>query len=235
MQNVGIPSDPFKYKSLSKWHPQRVAFTIAARFQERSARDNFSNYTLPLISFEEPVTPPVFDSSDTSVTPVQMSQLLTALQQTESLGGPLVEIGSYRGITTTQLAAKTKRQVIAVDPYIGYGAGETDYAIFQKRVAAFANIEHWRMTSGQGMRKIRENGAKLSFVFVDAVHDYVNTLFDGRTYGELLAPQGSIAFHDTDDPAFPGTRRAVWEFSQMGGFEIICHVQGLCVFQKRGR
>ena len=114
--------------------------------------------------------------------------------------------------------ARTRRRIVAVDPYIGYGGADEDLAIFRRRTTPIANIEHWKMTSGEGARKM--TGTSPSLAFVDAVHDYVNTLFDGCVWGEQLAVQGCLAFHDTDDPAFPGTRRAVWELSQAGGFEV---------------
>ena len=232
MQNPSTrrPPDPFAYKSLSKWHPKRVAFTLRARWKEWSAANNFRSYTFPAITLQAHESLAPFDSLDTAVTPEQMRCLLAALHQTEHLPEPMVEIGSYRGVTTAQLATRTRRRIIAIDPYIGYGGGEKDLAIFQKRTAPFANIEHWKMTSGEGARKMKGN--LLSLVFVDAVHDYVNTFFDGWTWGELLRPQGCVAFHDTNDTAFPGTRRAVWELSQAGGFKIMAHIPGLIILQK---
>jgi hypothetical protein len=225
------PSDPFTYKSLPKWYPRRLTFTLRARLNEWKARRHFARYVLPSLDFgAKSHRVNVRGWEETAVTVPQMECLLAALALTENISGIVVEVGCYRGVTTACLAANTRRQVIAIDPYIGYGGVEEDLAVFRQRTRLCSNVGHWRLTSGEGGRKMR--GRTVSFVFVDAVHDFANTSFDAWLWGSLLVPQGCIAFHDTDDFAFAGTRRAVWEMSRAASYQLKAHVEGLTIFTK---
>ncbi|MBO3459256.1 class I SAM-dependent methyltransferase [Aetokthonos hydrillicola Thurmond2011] len=219
--------DPFIIKKYPKWHPKRFAFTLQARFIENQAKWNFHKYALPEKIL--PSLPPVpnTDYSNTAVTPVQMQYLLAALSATENLiDTVVVELGSYRGVTTQTLARATSRKVIAVDPYIGYGGCEGDYKHFQKNTANLPNIIHERRTSGETARTWKHK--PVSLVFIDAVHDYVNTAFDLQIWSPLLAKGGIIACHDTDEKCFPGTRKAVFEFSHL--VDKFAHPYNLTLF-----
>jgi predicted O-methyltransferase YrrM len=118
--------------------------------------------------------------------------------------------------------------VYAVDPFMGYGGSEEDYAIFQKRCDDVPNIVHIRKPSGEGAREL--TGKPISFVFIDAVHDYANVLFDGSVWFDILRPGGLIAFHDVDEVVFAGTRRAVREIARRA--ELESHVSGLIILRK---
>jgi len=101
---------------------------------------------------------------------------MSGLNNTKNLGGPVVEIGSYRGATTKCMALATSRDIICADPFIGYGGVDNDLRTFQQQVGDLTNVKHLRMTSGSARRNFLQNST--SFVFIDAVHDYVDTTFD---------------------------------------------------------
>ncbi len=172
---------------------------------------------------------PDADYSNTAVTPVQMQHLLYALSATENLKDTVVvEVGCYRGVTTKFLANSTSRKVIAVDPYIGYGGSDEDYRHFQNNIAGLPNVIHERVTSGEAVRTWQHG--PVSLVFIDAVHDYVNTAFDIQAWSLLTVNGGILAMHDTDCAAFAGTRKAVFELSEC--LTLFAHPDGLTELSK---
>jgi len=205
-----MKTDPFAVKKYPKWHPLRLAFTAKARLIEQKARWNFQKYALPEKVIPNLPPAPDADYSNTAVTPVQMQHLLYALSATEHLRDTVVvEVGSYRGVTTQVLASATSHKVIAVDPYIGYGGSDEDYRHFQSNIAGLPNVIHERVTSGEAVRTWKHE--PISLVFIDAVHDYVNTAFDIEAWSSLMVKDGILAMHDTDQYCFAGTRKAVFE------------------------
>jgi predicted O-methyltransferase YrrM len=160
------------------------------------------------------------------VTENQMAHLLAAVKDTEE--GAIAEIGSYRGETTRCLAQATNRAVFAVDPYIGYGGAEEEYGRFKLRIAGLRNVTHLKMTSGEAARAW--NRGPISLVFIDAVHDYVNARYDISVWSDLVVTGGIIALHDTDDPRFPGSRRAAFEAAKR--FHIWAHPPGMVLLRK---
>lgn len=223
------PLDPFSVKKYSKVHPLRLAYTAYARSKEFVARAMFQRYALPDRPLEG-VTSETSPGEDTAVTAYQAAHLLACLRETEHLiGTAIVEVGAYRGVITEMLARNTKRKVYAVDPYIGYGGTSPDREAMVNRTRGLQNVVPVRATSGEAVREWNAEG--LSLVFIDAVHDYVNTRFDSRSWGRLLVPGGLLAFHDVDNKAFAGTRKAAFECLQEG-FTLHTHVYDLAVFRK---
>lgn len=227
------PADPFSFKRHSKLNPGRLWFTIKARLAEKLALRNFEKYHIPLRSqaVEMPDVP-AYVTEDTAVTPPQMQVLVQAVKETEHLDASRVEIGVYRGVTAAILAAQTKRDYAAVDPYIGYGGAESDFEKMRQRTGFLPHLRHLRMTSGGAASASHVERASL--VFIDAVHDYVNASFDGHVWGRKLVRGGLLAFHDTDSPGFPGVQRAVWELLHQSPAEyaLHAHVDGLVVLQR---
>jgi predicted O-methyltransferase YrrM len=205
-----MKTDPFAIKKYPKWHLTRLAFTARARLIEQEARWNFQKYALPEKIVPNLPPAPDADYSNTAVTPVQMQHLLYALSATEHLTDTVVvEVGSYRGVTTQVLARATSRKVIAVDPYIGYGGSDEDYRHFQSNTAGLPNLIHERVSSGEAVRTWKHG--PVSLVFIDALHDYVNTGFDIEAWSSLMVDGSILAMHDTDQQGFAGTRKAVFE------------------------
>ena len=230
--------DPFAIKKYPKWHPYRLAFTARARLIEREARQNFEKYKIPYKIIQNLPEVTDCDFSDTAVTPLQAQHLIHALQSTEHLQDTVVvEIGSYRGITTKLLASSTKRQVIAVDPYIDYGGSEEDYTHFQRNTDNISNITHIRKTSG-GAAKNWDH-LPISLIFIDALHDYVNTAFDIASWLPMLVSGGLLTLHDTDQLTFAGTRKAVFEAYSSPDYpctkylDLWAHPDNMVIFTKR--
>ena len=165
-----------------------------------------------------------------------MAHLLSALRATEHIRQTaIVEIGSYRGETTRCLAQATSRHVFAIDPYIGYGGAGEDYRRFKSRTDDLPNVTHLKATSGSAARAWKD--VPISLLFIDAVHDYVNVHHDISIWKNLVVGGGFVALHDTDDPRFAGSRRAVFEAARQ--FEMWAHPAGMVMLRKpdnwRGR
>jgi predicted O-methyltransferase YrrM len=160
-----------------------------------------------------------------------MRYLLRASEYASS--GACVEVGSFRGVTTRCVAQYIHpRRVYAIDPYSGYGGAEEDYNLFCKRTADLPNVIHLEKTSGEAAREWnQERDVEISFVFVDAVHDYWNTSYDLSKWGELLNQGGILAAHDTDRKQFAGTRRAVSE-QLSKNFSLLAHIENLALLKK---
>jgi predicted O-methyltransferase YrrM len=222
--------DPFSLKSLPKWHIRRAAWTAYARIQEKIAALTFASNGILIKQLNNLAACPEPEKEQTSVTGLQLSYLIDALKATEYLAASvIVEVGSYRGATTLVLASETSRDVFAVDPYIGYGGAEDDLGAFQKRVGHLSNVKHLRLTSGAAARSWKHGDVGL--VFIDALHDYVNTSFDIDMWGRKLVVGGLMALHDTDNPLFHGTRRAA--FAAVKTMDLWAHVNDLVILKKR--
>ncbi len=222
--------DPFALKSYPKWHPRRLLGTARIRLEERISRRSFDQYVIPQKRPEGLMTAPDADWKNTNVTPDQAGHLLTALKETEGFANTaVVEIGSFRGVTTRYLAQNTARQFFAVDPFIGYGGSDSDYEIFKKNTADLPNVTHLRQISSTARAQWKNGG--VSFVFIDAVHDYANSAFDRDAWSSLVIPGGMVAMHDVDIRGFAGTRRAAFEGLQT--MDLYAHVDNLVILQKR--
>jgi hypothetical protein len=226
-------TDPFVIKRLPKWHPRRLAFKTQTITIERAARRRFERYALPeRVLADLPALDDEIAWQNTSVTPLQMQHLLHALALSDRFTDTVVvEVGSFRGETTRCLARATARTVIAVDPYSGYGGAEAELGLFRHRVAGLKNVILERATSGAAARNWRHGPVGL--LFIDAVHDYVNTSFDIATWSPLLASGGVLALHDTDQEIFAGTRRAAFEAHGNGRFELLAHPSNLTLLRAR--
>lgn len=223
--------DPFEIKHFSTLHPYRLVWTAYNRGLNRIGRfiQKPLTHEIGHLGLEH-----VFDErgasvSDTAVTSQQMNLLRLAVEKTLTLHQPLVEIGSYRGVTTKYLASLTPEVIYAIDPYIGYGGWEDDLAIFLRNTAGVNNIKFLRKTSGSAFRELKPQ--TLSFAFIDAVHDFANTWFDFFSWSSLVVPGGLIAMHDVDD--FPGTHLAFRKIAaRTEKFKVWGYCPNLAILQK---
>ncbi len=165
---------------------------------------------------------------DTSVTEGQREVLVRALKQTENIKLPIVEIGAWHGATTAVLAEKTRRLVYAVDPYKDATGDKEDMQMMHERIRDLKNVKHIRLSSGEAVKVLGHE--RFSLIFVDAIHDYLNTWFDFRAWGALVVKEGMIAFHDVDD--FPGANLACRRILKRTGFLPWGYCPNLVVFRR---
>ncbi|MDA0577764.1 MAG: class I SAM-dependent methyltransferase [Verrucomicrobia bacterium] len=195
-----MPCNPYRLKSLPFYSLRRlVSWTVPNRYWRLYAHlanrpfDRFFDRSACQHFLAERGT----EIADTAVTTNQRDLLLRSVAETEQLAGPIVEIGCYRGATTRTIAQTTRKQVIAVDPYARWDGAEAAYAKFLEETATLPNVRHLRQSSGDAALALTDT--RFSLVFIDAIHDYMNTWFDFVVWGERLLDGGLIAFHDVDD------------------------------------
>jgi hypothetical protein len=135
--------------------------------------------------------------------------------------GVIVEIGSWKGKSTTWLAKGSKSgsgvKVYAVDPHLG---GSSDGGV-QAPKGTFeefeANMKRARVddlvvplvtTSAEASLQVQE---MVALVFVDGSHEYEDVKLDVRLWLPKVVDGGRMAFHDTVNSVWPGTPKAIRE------------------------
>lgn len=229
--------DPFAVKRWSRAHPYRISYTAAARFIELEAARNYALYALPDVTLPrattQGVTSELFASEqkNTKLTPTQLDLLVYhARLACSRMEGVIVEVGSYRGVTTRVLAECTRAVVYAVDPFALYGGTDEDFALFRASTGCYANIVHIKKTSGEAVKMFKP--ASVCFIFIDATPGYVNVRHDSTLYGNLLVHGGFIAINNVDNINFPGSRKAAWELATEN-YALVTHEHDIAVFARR--
>jgi predicted O-methyltransferase YrrM len=221
--------DPYFVKRLSKTHPKRLAYTLWARSADRYSRFFFEEYRVPWKQLPSGLPPaPNADWRETQVEPIQAAHLLWALQATDNIEGCVVEVGSWRGVTTAYLAQATQVPVIAIDPFIG-DSNDANFRVFQSRTQGCPNVRLIRQPFGAAAREWKCGPVR--FIFVDATHDYANVAHDLALARWLTPAGGIIAMHDTDNAAFAGCSRAVYE--RLDEFDLVAHIANLVLLRVR--
>jgi predicted O-methyltransferase YrrM len=220
--------DPYLIKRLPKWHFKRVVYTASARLSESYSRFFFDEYELPFVDcIGNPTGAPDACWEDTQVTPQQASYLLKALELAGRSGGCVVEVGSWRGVTTEYLARATDAPLVAIDPFIG-PRNEVNLQRFTERIGHLSNVTLRRQTFGEAVRTWNAGPAR--FIFIDAAHDYFNVRHDLSAAIGITRPGSIVALHDVDDRNCAGCRRAVYE--QLERFQLLTHIANLAILRR---
>jgi O-antigen biosynthesis protein len=134
----------------------------------------------------------------------------------------IVEVGCFRGRTTTALCDNTCGMVTAVDTWQG-APGLMEYIQFMQKItgnpdwlfdefmhnmADFNNLEICRMPSTEAAAFFRSRGRNFDMIFIDGLHDYENIRADILAWAPLLSVGGLMCGHDYQ---FPDVNRAVNE------------------------
>lgn len=147
--------------------------------------------------------------------------------------GIVVEVGSWRGRSTTVLAKNLAAgaRLYAVDTWAGtpddpdqhdrlYANAGDVYADFRRNLAGpirGGRLFPLRMDSVAGAAELldRHGVASVDLVFIDADHRYEAVRADIQAYLPLIKPGGVLGGHDF---GWPGVQRAVTEL--LPGFKI---------------
>jgi predicted O-methyltransferase YrrM len=136
------------------------------------------------------------------LTPAQGERLRTAS------AGRVVEIGSFRGRSTVQLARGDADEIIAIDPYLGSDRGPQEIAAHAARGDADFEAFHRNLRDhgvADRVRHVRKRSAdalgdvdgSIDVLFVDGAHRYSLALGDLRDWGARVRPGGTMLVHDT--------------------------------------
>ena len=125
-------------------------------------------------------------------------------------GGRIVEIGSFRGRSTIVLALGSggrAAEVVAIDPHAGNDRGPreiggfeaeaaTDHDVFNAnldRAGVRDRVRHVRRFSSEATSEVAD---PIDVLYVDGAHRYGPALDDLRTWGDRVAPGGTMLVHD---------------------------------------
>jgi hypothetical protein len=160
--------------------------------------------------------------------------------------GVIVEIGSYRGLSTVALARGSMKgprvPVYAVDPHgffpssgalpaKGENFGPSDRAAFCRNVlfAGAAQMIHpIELPSKQAVAGWKQ---AISLLWIDGCHDYDSVREDFLSWSPFVLSGGWVAFHDSSDPA-GGPGRVIQEALADGRFHLIHIVKKVSVLCK---
>jgi predicted O-methyltransferase YrrM len=164
--------------------------------------------------------------------------------------GKIVEIGSFKGLSTVWLASGSKlahrEHVFAIDPHTGSpehqkgGSGHdrmppegTTRHVFMRnlKLAGVSDyVEPIIATSAQAAAQWQE---PIRLMFIDGAHEYEAVRLDFELWSKFVIPGGVIAFHDVT-PTFPGPIDVVREvLSGNSGFTLAGTTSTTAILQKR--
>ena len=144
------------------------------------------------------------------------------VEESNSRPGPIIEIGTLFGFTTSRIAVALApgKRIITVDNYSWnpwHLSSEQHYAMTANvlhYLRAVGKVEQVRCDKDEFYREYRDEPPAL--VFLDAIHTYSETKADIEWARKMKA--AIITGHDYSDE-FPGIKKAVEEF---GGPVSLC-------------
>ena len=166
--------------------------------------------------------------------------LFRAAAQTDGRGA-IVEIGSWKGRSTTWLASGARlagHGVYAIDPHRRsreYPEAETEAEFLANlaRNGLAAVVEPLVMTSDDAAARI---AGPVELLFIDGDHSYEAVRRDAELWLPRLIDGGTVMFHDVATAAYSGPRRVVREMvCRSPLFHRICRVGSMIVARRTGR
>ena len=128
----------------------------------------------------------------------------------------VVELGTGTAWTTIALAlADRRRRVVSYDPAVRE---------MRERYLSLAGSARERITFVElpGESGPLPGSPPVELLFIDSSHEREATLAEFGAWRDALAPGAIVAFHDYDEPAYPGVTEAVRELGLEG--EVFGHL-----------
>jgi len=155
--------------------------------------------------------------------------------------GAIVEIGSWKGRSTTWLASGARlagHRVYAIDPHRRsreYPDAETEeeFRANLARNGLTAVVEPLIMTSEEAMARV---AGPVELLFIDGDHSYEAVRRDAELWLPRLIEGATVMFHDVATAAYSGPRRVVREMvCRSPLFHRIGRVGSMVVARRTGR
>ncbi len=162
------------------------------------------------------------------------------LAQQAPPNGVIVEIGSFRGLSTAALASGSLRGpglvVYAIDPHEyrdprGWIYSQDDHVAFMQYML-FAGVAHMvRSINLLSWEVVPAWDKPISLLWVDGNHDYEAVKRDFQEWARFVLPNGIIALHDASDPNM-GPTRVVEEARASGQWKLVTQVEKIAVLRR---
>jgi predicted O-methyltransferase YrrM len=155
--------------------------------------------------------------------------------------GAIVEIGSWKGRSTTWLASGARlagQRVYAIDPHSGSRedpAADTlnEFAANLARNGLADVVEPMVMTSDEAAARIP---GPIELLFIDGDHSYDGVRRDAELWLPRLMDGGTVMFHDVATAAYTGPRRIVRRMiCGSTRFDSVARVGSMVVARKTAR
>jgi hypothetical protein len=163
------------------------------------------------------------------------SALLTRLAS-EVGEGCIIEVGSYRGMSTIALAKGARVPVYAIEPHehftgvLGGMFGPADRRAFFENLLRAGVVEQVRLVNLSSEVVAPGWQLPVGLLWIDGDHRYEAVRRDFECWEPHL--RGPVAFHDAIQPTL-GPAQLIEELLT-GGFELVEHVQGTKVLRRSG-
>jgi hypothetical protein len=163
----------------------------------------------------------------------QEAALLTRLAS-EVEEGCIVEIGSYRGMSTMALAKGARVPVYAIEPHehfqgvLGGMFGPADRRAFFENMLRAGVVEQVRLVNLSSEVVTPGWQLPVGLLWIDGDHRYAAVRRDFECWEPHL--RGKVAFHDAIQPTL-GPAQLISELLA-DGFELVEHVQGTKVLRR---
>ena len=155
--------------------------------------------------------------------------------------GIIVEIGSWKGRSTTWLAAGARlagQRVYAIDPHRGSREDPTADTLKEFRDNLARNgltdaVEAMVMTSEEAAARIPR---PIELLFIDGDHSYEGVRRDAELWLPRVMEGGTVMFHDVATAAYSGPRRVVRRMvCRNPGFDGVARVGSMLVARRTAR
>jgi predicted O-methyltransferase YrrM len=155
--------------------------------------------------------------------------------------GVIVEIGSWKGRSTTWLAAGARlagQRVYAIDPHRGSREDPGAHTLKEFLDSLARNgladvVEPMVMTSEEAARSITR---PIELLFIDGDHSYEGVRRDAELWLPRLMDGGTVMFHDVATAAYSGPRRIVRRMvCRNPGFDGVARVGSMLVARRTAR
>lgn len=159
--------------------------------------------------------------------------LLTRLAS-EVEEGCIVEVGSYRGMSTTALAKGARVPVYAIEPHehfqgvLGGMFGPEDRRAFFENTLRAGVVQQVRLVNLSSEVVTPGWQLPVGLLWIDGDHRYEAVRRDFECWEPHL--RGKVAFHDSIQPTL-GPAQLISELLA-DGFELVEHVQGTKVLRR---
>jgi hypothetical protein len=179
----------------------------------------------------------LIDRVDGWLTNLEQTALLHLPALVDHLQGDIIEIGSFKGKSTTALGlgskwiSEHKRSIYAIDPFIPDASYHGNYFDDFQNNIQMAQLENYVIPIKRYSHEaIVECPKLISALFVDGDHNYLTVKLDIQLYTPRVVAGGLIAFHDYS--IYPDVKRAVDELCESKEYVYVCDYDSLHLIRK---